>query len=385
MNPIVIAGSGLAGLAVAREFRRLDATTPVVVVTADDGTSYSKPMLSNALATGRSPAQLASASALQVAAQLGIELRAWTRIEAIDRDARQLRLGAGALVYDRLVLALGADPRRPALAGDGAGDVLTVNDLAGYAVFRDALAGARRVAILGAGLIGCEFANDIAASGIGIGVDVVDVAPHPLGRLLPPRAAAALRRALECAGVAWHLGRTPQAVRRRASGHRLSIALDDGSEIAADVVLSATGLVPRTGIAAAAGLATGRGILTDRLLRSVDPAIFALGDCAEVEGLSLPFVMPLMTCARALARTLSGTPTPVAYPAMPVVVKTPALPVVVAPPPAAARGAWQEDDTADGIAARFMGEDGTMHGFALVGATAVARKAEMARAIPAWL
>ena len=159
MNPIVIAGSGLAGLAVAREFRRLDAATPVVVVTADDGVSYSKPMLSNALATGRTAAQLASADAVQVAAQLGIELRPWTRIAAIDRGARLLRLATGTLAYGRLVLALGADPRRPVLAGDGADAVLTVNDLAGYAAFRDALAGARRVAILGAGLIGCEFAT----------------------------------------------------------------------------------------------------------------------------------------------------------------------------------------------------------------------------------
>ena len=383
MTPIVIAGSGLAGLAVAREFRRLDATTPVVVVTGDDGASYSKPMLSNALATGRSPAQLASATAPQIAAQLKITLRPWTRIEAIDRDARLLRLGADTLAYDRLVLAIGADPRRPALAGDGAGDVLTVNDLAGYAVFRDALAGARRVAILGAGLIGCEFANDLAASGFG--VDVVDIAPHPLGRLLPPRAAATLRQALARAGVAWHLGRTPQAVSRRASGPRFAIALDDGGEILADIVLSATGLVPRTALAAAAGLACGRGILTDRLLRSSDPAIFALGDCAEVGGLSLPFVMPLMAGARALARTLAGTPTPVAYPAMPVVVKTPALPVVVSPPPANAAGVWQEEDTADGIAARFVGEDGTLHGFALTGAAAVARKAALAREVPALL
>ena len=383
MTPIVIAGSGLAGLAVAREFRRLDAATPVVVVTADDGVSYSKPMLSNALAAGRTAAQLASADAVQVAAQLGIELRPWTRIAAIDRDARLLRLATGTLAYGRLVLALGADPRRPVLAGDGADAVLTVNDLAGYAVFRAALAGARRVAILGAGLIGCEFANDLAATGLG--VDVVDIAPHPLGRLLPPRAAAALRQALDATGVAWHLGRTPRAVHRRADGHRLIVELDHGPAIEADLVLSAIGLAPRIALAAAAGLTTGRGIRTDRLLRSSDPAIFALGDCAEVEGLSLPFVMPLMTCARALARTLAGTPTPVAYPAMPVVVKTPALPVVVSPPPAAAQGAWQEDDTADGIAARFVGADDTLHGFALVGAAAVARKAALAREVPAWL
>ena len=382
MEPIVILGSGLAGYAVAREFRRLDATTPVVVVTADGGEVYSKPMLSTALAAGRGAAQLATAGAAQLGAQIGIETRIRTRVEAIDRVRRDLQLADGTrLGYGRLVLALGADPRRLDLTGDGAASVLSVNDLDDYAAFREAIARTRRVAILGAGLIGCEFANDLALSGHQ--VDVVDIAPQPLGRLLPPRAAARLRDGLSAAGVAWHLGRTTRAVRRLSEG--FAIDLDDGASVATGAVLSAVGLSPRTALAAAAGLETGRGIRVDRHLRSSDPSIFALGDCAEVEGLVLPYVMPLMACARALARSLAGTPTPVAYPAMPVVVKTPAMPAVVAPPPAAARGAWQEEMAGDDVVARFVDESGATAGFALVGAAATARKAELTRSLPAWL
>lgn len=382
MEPIVILGSGLAGYAVAREFRRLDATTPVIVVTADGGEVYSKPMLSTALAAGRGAAQLATAGAAQLGAQIGIETRIRTRVEAIDRVRRDLQLADGTrLGYGRLVLALGADPRRLDLTGDGAASVLSVNDLDDYAAFREAIARTRRVAILGAGLIGCEFANDLALSGHQ--VDVVDIAPQPLGRLLPPRAAARLRDGLSAAGVAWHLGRTTRAVRRLSEG--FAIDLDEGASVATGTVLSAVGLSPRTALAAAAGLATGRGIRVDRHLRSSDSSIYALGDCAEVEGLVLPYVMPLMACARALARSLAGTPTPVAYPAMPVVVKTPAMPAVVAPPPAAARGAWQEEMAGDDVVARFADEGGATAGFALVGAAATARKAELTRSLPAWL
>ena len=384
MDPIVILGAGLAGHAVAREFRRLDPTTPVTMIAADGAEAYSKPMLSTALAARRGAAQLASADAAKTAGQLAIEIRPRTHVLAIDVAARALRLDDGAeLGYAKLVLALGADPRRLALAGDAAGEVLSVNDLDDYAAFREALEGARRVAILGAGLIGCEFANDIASSGRQ--VVVVDVAALPLGRLLPPRAATRLRDGLGAAGVAWHLGRVPHAVRRGGDGGALALELDDGKTIEADVALSAIGLAPRVALAAAAGLATGRGVRVDRWLRGSDDRVFALGDCAEVEGLVLPYVMPLMRCARALARTLAGTPTPVDYPAMPVVVKTPAMPVVVSPPPPNAAGEWHEEEVGDGIVARFAGPDGTGLGFALVGPGAVGLKADLTAGLPSWL
>lgn len=382
MDPIVILGAGLAGHAVAREFRRLDPTTPVTMIAADGAEAYSKPMLSTALAARRGAAQLASADAAKTAAQLAIEIRPRTRVLAIDVAARALRLADGTeLRYAKLVLALGADPRRLALAGDAAGEVLSVNDLDDYARFCAALVGARRVAILGAGLIGCEFANDVASSGRQVAV--IDIAPLPLGRLLPPRAATWLRDGLAAAGVAWHLGRNARAARRGGDG--IALELDDASVVEAEVALSAVGLAPRTALAAAAGLPTGRGIQVDRWLRSADPDIFALGDCAEVEGLVLPYVMPLMRCARALARTLAGTSTPVDYPAMPVVVKTPAMPAVVSPPPPNAGGEWHEEEVGDGIVARFAGPDGAGLGFALVGPGAVGRKAELTAGLPAWL
>ena len=115
------------------------------------------------------------------------------------------------------------------------------------------------------------------------------------------------------------------------------MTLSDHRVLSVDAVLSSVGLRPRTGLAERAGIAVKRGIVVDRYLATNAPDVYALGDCAEVEGLVLPFVMPIMHAARALAKTLCGEPTRLTYPAMPIVVKTTAYPVVVAPPAAERR------------------------------------------------
>jgi rubredoxin-NAD+ reductase len=376
VDPVVIVGSGLAGYTLARELRKLDADAPLTILSRDEASFYSKPMLSNALASGRSAAQLASASAEQMAAQLGARILAGTEVEAIDVARRELQAGGATLRYSKLALALGADPIALPVQGDAAEQVLRVNDLAAYARFRAAVEGRKDVVLLGAGLIGCEFANDLAAAGYG--VRVIDPAPRPLDRLLPEAAAEELRLALEAAGVVWHFGTTARAVRRKGSGLRVELA--DGTVLQADAVLSAVGLRPRIQLARQAGLKVNRGIVTDRLLQTSAAGVYALGDCAEVGGQVLPYVLPLMHAARALAQTLSGTATPLQYPAMPVVVKTPALALVVCPPPALA-GSWNVQRTADGLEARFEDDSGTLLGFALSG-SAIARKQALTKLVP---
>ncbi len=372
--PIVIAGSGLGGYTLARELRKLDKEIPVVMLSADDGGFYSKPMLSNAFAAGKSAEQLLNTSAAAMAAQLGIEVQAHTRISAIDAAAKLVKSDRGPLHYASLILALGADPIRLPLRGDAAGAVLSVNDLGDYARFRAAIKGKNRVAILGAGLIGCEFANDLAIGGHA--VDVIDLAPLPLGRLLPEAPALALREALSAAGVRWHMGRRTAAIEH--DGGALRVVFEDGSAIGTDTVLSAVGLVPRTALARAAGLGVKRGIVVDHHLRSSAPDIYALGDCAEVAGLVLPYVMPIMHAARALAATLAGTEQAVRYPAMPVMVKTPALATVVCPPPLGASGNWASTASDGGMQSLFRDKAGRLLGFALSG-NAQSDKARLAK------
>ncbi|WP_127478627.1 FAD-dependent oxidoreductase [Sulfurivermis fontis] len=370
MHPIVIIGTGLAGYTLARELRKLDSVTPLVMITADDGGFYSKPMLSNALLRGKTPAELVSADAAKMAADLDAVIKVRTRVEAIDTTAHTVTANGEVIAYSRLVLAVGARPIRLPLEGDGAVDVLTVNSLDDYAQFHAQLPGPRRVAVIGPGLIGCEFANDLA--GAGHKVSIIGPDPHPLGRLLPSEAGNAVRSALSAIGIGWHLGTVVSRVERNGSAYRLLLA--DGSAVEADVVLSAIGLQADTRLAQQAGLAVNRGIVVDVQLRASAADVYALGDCAEVNGTVRPFVLPLMEQARTLAAVLAGREAAVNYPPMPVAVKTPACPVVVAPPAPGAPGEWRVQVDADGVRAEFV-DGAQLRGFALTGAATAAKQA----------
>lgn len=376
--PVVIIGSGLAGYTVAREFRKLDADTPVVMLSQDHGGFYSKPMLSNAFAQKKTADALLMKDAAKMAAEIKVEVRSNAGVTAIDPQQNQVLVNSVAVQYSKLVLALGADTIRLPLQGSGAGEVLSVNDLDDYRRFREAVDGKKDVAILGAGLIGCEFANDLVNAGFK--VQVIDLAPQLLGRLLPPESAAFIQHKLEAEGVVFHLGTTTEKVEREGAGFKLTLA--NGASIIADVVLSAVGLRPRTSLAAAAGIKTNRGIVVNGLLQTNFDNIYALGDCAEVEGRVLPYVMPIMQAARALAPILTGNSTPVHYPAMPVAVKTPACPTVVSPPEPGAQGEWKVEGRVDGVKAVFHHSNGQLLGFALMGA-AVSEKAALTQQLPA--
>ena len=380
MPPIVIIGSGLGGYTLAKELRKLAPDLPLHIITRDDGAFYSKPMLSNALAKGKTPQTLATASAEQMAAQLHATIWAHTEVTAIDVAAHTVTARGESVPYDKLVLAVGAQPIHPPIAGNAAAAVCSVNNLTDYAHFRERIEQARHVAIIGPGLIGCEFANDLVLAGKA--VTVIGPAAEPLDRLLPPQAGRALREALAEAGVSWRLGVSVQGVDRHDNA--LALRLSDGTTIVADAALSAVGLRPNLDLVHKAGIATRSGIVVDCYLESSAPDVFALGDCAEVEGLVLPFVMPIMQAARALAKTLSGTRTAVRYPAMPVVVKTPAHAVVVAPPPPGSEGRWEVTVTERGARAIHRDGQGRMLGFALTGAT-VAEKQSLTKELPPWL
>jgi rubredoxin-NAD+ reductase len=380
VDPIVVLGSGLAGWTTVRELRKLEPAAPVTVITADSGDFYAKPSLSNAFAQGKRPEQLVNIAAAKMAETLGVTLRQRTRVEQIDRVAHTVVTANGPVAYGRLVLATGARPIRVPLDGDGAQLVQSINSLDDFATFHACLRPGARVAIMGAGLIGCEFANDLATAGMR--VSVIDPSTRPLAALLPEQASEALRGALQALGVGWHFGTTVQAVHR--DGDALLLELADGESIAADVVLSAIGLRADTALAQAAGLACDRGIVVDSTLATSDADIFALGDCAQYAvglwadgpitgGRSLPYVMPIMHAARVLAARLAGRTDTLAFPLMPVSVKTPALPLVVASPALAGGGQWHGPE--EGLW-HFVDDGGLARGFVLAGKQ-TARRAEM--------
>ena len=375
--PIVIVGTGLSGYSLAREIRKQDKETPVIMVTADDGVSYSKPMLSTGFTRGKDAEGLAQCAAGAMAEQLNVQIRAFTTVTGIDTRAHELVLGDERLVYSKLVLAWGADVIRLGLEGDGQEHVFSINDLMDYREFRKALGDGKRVAIMGAGLIGCEFANDLRNGGYE--VDVIAPSEVVMPGLLPEVAANAVQRELESLGVRFHLGTVVDRIDRKGGG--VSLTLANGETLDADLVLSAVGLRPRIGLALAAGLATGHGITVNRALETSAPDVYALGDCAEVDGHVLLYVLPLMACARALAKTLTGERTDVSYGTMPVMVKTPCCPTAVCPPAPDARGSWDVEQDGTDVRALFRGPEGEVLGFAVTGRFALEKQA-LSREVP---
>jgi len=378
--PVVIVGTGLAGYNLAREFRKLDSDTPLLLITADDGRSYSKPMLSTGFAKNKDADGLSMAEPGAMAEQLKAEVRTHTRISGIDPGHKRLWIGEEQVAYRDLILAWGAQTVQVPVDGDAGEAIFPINDLEDYARFRAAAAGKQRVLILGAGLIGCEFANDMSLGGFQ--VELVAPCEQVMPTLLHPAAAAAVQAGLEGLGVRFHLGPVLTRLQRAAEG--LEAHLSDGTVIACDLVVSAVGLRPRIDLAAAAGLQVNRGVVVDRQLRTSHANIYALGDCAEVDGLNLLYVMPLMSCARALAQTLAGNPTAVAYGPMPVTVKTPACPLVVSPPPHGREGTWQVEGQGIDLKVLCHDADGNLLGYALTG-SAVMEKLALNRQLPALM
>jgi len=370
--PIVIVGTGLSGYSLVREIRKLDKTVPVLMITADDGHSYSKPMLSTGFTKSKTADELSQADAASMVEQLNIEIRTHTEVTGIDSANHRLMIGTEALEYRQLVLAWGADVIRLDIAGDGADEVYSINDLMDYRRFRAALEGRKRVAVMGAGLIGCEFANDLRNGGYE--VSVIAPCDTVMPGLLPPQAGRAVSEGLQELGVEFHLNAAVDRIDRMDDG-AFRLTLTNELVLEADLVVSAVGLRPRTQLAAEAGLKVKRGIEVDRALQTSADDVYALGDCAEVDGHVLLYVLPLMASARALAKTLTGERTEVRYGAMPVMVKTPVVPTAVCPPPGDAQGEWQVEQDGRNVRALFCDTAGNRLGFALTGDYAVEKQA----------
>ena len=386
MHPIVIIGSGMAGYTVAREFRKLSPEHELVLICAYDAANYAKPTLSNAFAGNKAPEQIALGDATKMATQLNLRIEADTWVKEIHAEHHEIILEKNGTTttqpYSKLVLAVGANPIRLAIAGDGSEDIHVVNSLIDYRNFREKLATRKdkRVVILGAGLIGCEFANDLLHSQYD--VTVIDLAAQPLGRLLPAHVAQAFQTNLEQAGIKFALSTTVEKVVKINDGDDYAVTLANGQTLVADIVLSAIGLQPNLALAKAADIQTGRGILTNGFLETNQSDIYAVGDCAEVNGTLLPYVMPIMQQARALAKTLSGQTTAVHYPAMPVAVKTPAAPLTVLPAPIDVEVTWQTEEFEDGMLAKATDSQDTLRGFVLLGATASKQRLTLSKLVP---
>lgn len=373
-KPIIIIGSGLAGYMLAKEFRKLDSKSSLEIVTMSDGCFYSKPLLSTALTNQKNPQSLALSDKDTMAKQLNATIRAYSQVMGIDAHNQSITCSYCddstnkeiEIPYSHLVLACGAEKIKPSLEGDINNEsICSINSLEDYRNFYSWLQNKKHIAILGSGLVGCEFANDLINAGYQ--VDIISAGEYPLANLVPEPVAKGLKEALEEKGVKWHVNCVAKAIHSIGVSNKYEIILNNNSRLNVDGVLSAVGIRPQLKLAQQTGIDTHRGILVNRHLQTNISSIYALGDCAEVDGHVKQFVAPLMQCARALAKNLVGVEEPVEYPPMPVVVKTPASPLIISPPLQDTPVEWQVNGDGRNIRALCYDNHGKLKGFALLG------------------
>ncbi|MEQ3695447.1 MAG: FAD-dependent oxidoreductase [Pseudomonadales bacterium] len=377
--PLVIIGTGLAAYNLAREWRKRDSSTPLLMLTQDSGRSYSKPMLSTAFSKDKTAESLTMADAGKMAEQLNATIHTFVTVDAIDTQRRELSFDGTQLNYRDLVIAAGSETINLPIENTAQSKTFAVNDLEQFAEFQQAAQSAKKILIIGGGLIGCEYANDLLSTGAKI--SLVELQSTLLSNLCHEAIGDALVSQLEKEGIDLHLSAAVTSIRDHNDG--VVATLNNGTELAADIVLSAVGVKARTQLARQAGLACERGIQVDRELRSSAEHVYALGDCAEVDGQLLYYVMPLMQCVRALAQTLSGTPTAVSYPAMPVTIKTTRFPIVTNPPNCSPSFPvhWQVEHVDGGVKAQAYDDADALIGFSL-GGSAITEKASLAKLLP---
>jgi NAD(P)H-nitrite reductase large subunit len=284
---VVVVGSGLAGVTVAEAVAR-DANHDVYLVTAETHGYYSRPRLSHAFSSD------ANVVMKSFAAMAPVRVLAGTRVEEIDREKQQVVLEDGMLDYEILILATGSAARIPPVLMPFRPQFLTLNSLDDVLTLRRRrqkvidLKARPRWAIIGGGLIGCELASDLDKAR-----DAVTVF-HREARLLElqfdERQSQVLHEHFASRGVAVHYNQDVREIFPRT--------LYDG-------VIVSTGFAPRVELARDAGLATARGIVVNSYFRTEDPAIYAVGDVAEIGSRLYPFVSPIRSQALWLAQHLS--------------------------------------------------------------------------------
>ena len=274
----VIVGAGLAGAKAAETLREEGFEGRVILVGDEPEAPYERPPLSKKYLTGDSPREDAHVHPDGFYAEHDIEVLGGVLATGLDVEGRRVGLADGrSLPYDRLLIATGSVPRRPPIEGIDLAGVHTLRTLADADVLRERFADRARVAIIGAGWIGCEVAA--AARARGAEVTLIEAGGAPLERVLGP----------ELGGIYADLHReqdvrvlTGAAVEAIEGGEHVErVRLAGGRSVDCDVVVVGVGVVPDTRLAVAGNLDVDDGIVVDEHLRTSAPDVFAAGDVAS--------------------------------------------------------------------------------------------------------
>lgn len=380
---VLVVGAGMVGIRFAEELARADlgGRFDVLVVGEEEYEPYNRILLTE-LVAGR--AELAS---LALPRPAGVTVRLGARVARIDRDARTAIVDGEPVSYDLLVLATGARARVldvPGLDASAAaalpGGVFVLRSVDDARGVTAAALNSRRAVVVGGGPLGVEAACGLRLRGVE--VEVVSFAGHLLDRDLDPEPGRLLAEAVSDLGITFH-GHATLAAVTHDDRHVSGVVLADGRMLPADLVVLACGAVPETTLAATAGLEVAQGIVVgDDLATTRDPAVCAIGDCAQTPSGVSGLVAPGWEQARALARRLVGGK---AAEPVPVVVDGAAMRLKAAGVSLVARG--RKASTADGARVLTMSDpyarryvEVVLDGDALVGMTCLG-SAELAASL----
>lgn len=356
---IVIIGGGFAARQLVKNIRKTDTQVPLTVIAADSIDEYNKPDLSHVISLNQRADDLIRQSAQEFAQQYNVALFPHTRISGIDAQQHLISSDQQQWHYDKLVLATGATPCRPPVPGNEL--MLTLNSREDFQRHETQLRNAQRVLILGSGLIGTELAMDFCRAGKT--VTLADMAASILSSLMPAELSSRLRHNLSASGVRVLTGTQLQSLKK--TENETEARFDHDCVTRTDVVIAATGLKPDTSLAELAGLTVRRGIVTDSSLQTSDPDIYALGDCAEIDGKVMQYLQPIMLSAVCLAKNLTGGEGKLTLPPMLIRVKTPDLPVQLAGDFHHPDLQWSIDISHNGMTAKGHDSAGNLHAFAV--------------------
>lgn len=320
-NHIVIVGAGQAGGDLAANLRELSFSGRVTLVGNEESLPYSRPPLSKAYLLEQKAASDLLIRSEDMYRRFGIEVRPCAQVTSIDRERKRIAIGErDHLDYDTLVLATGGSPRTyPDASLREASNVFYLRSIEQAAQFRSHLTPRTRLTVIGGGYVGLEVAA--VARSLGVEVTVIEREERLLARVASSATSGFFAQVHREHGTVLHLGRSIGRFDVNSEQELAGVVLEDGTTIETDVCLIGVGQRPNTDLAEAAGLEVSDGVLVDCLLRTSDPAIYAIGDaarfpCWETGGTRRLESIPNSTeQARALARTLSGDPAP--YDALP--------------------------------------------------------------------
>ncbi|HEY7864815.1 MAG TPA: NADH:flavorubredoxin reductase NorW [Psychromonas sp.] len=379
-GPIFIIGSGFAAYQLIKTLRRTDQLQEIHVFTHDQGHDYNKPDLSHVFSKQQSSAELIRMTGEEFADEYRISLHAFSPVSAINPKKQSISVNGEELHYDKLVLATGAKAIIPSMDGDAVDQVLTLNSLQEFEAAQLKIQQAKSVLVIGGGLIGTELAMDLDSSGKK--VIIADPCASLMASMLPEFIALQLQKSLIKSGSLLALGDTVKSLTKSDQG--IKVALNSGQQYQVDCVISAAGLRPNIFLAEQALLQTNKGIVVNRELQTSEKHIYALGDCAEINGKVMAYLQPILLSANALAKTLLAQQTRLQLPAMLIKVKTPKLPIQMAGQTVFGVDSWKIDIDAQGCCVKSYDSDKKLIGF-IVTEQHMSKAFSMMRELPASL